>query len=187
MRDILKQLRSPAMIVACVSLVVALGGVSYAAGVLPKNSVGTTQLKKKDAVTGATVADGTLMAADFKSGQLAAGSRGPQGTQGPKGDPGVQGPKGEKGDPGATNVTKRYATGPSVGSAGFSTATASCQAGETLIGGGAAYADTGQFSSDPTLTWSGPAPNSDSSWRVTYRNDGVPSMRAVATALCASP
>jgi len=29
------------MIVACASLIVALGGVSYAAGVLPDNSVGS--------------------------------------------------------------------------------------------------------------------------------------------------
>jgi hypothetical protein len=196
MKAILKNLRSPAMIVACVSLVVALGGVSYAAGVLPQNSVGTAQLKKKavsgaklkkDAVTGAKVVNGTLMAADFKAGQLPAGPQGPKGdpgVQGPKGDPGIQGPKG---DPGATNVTKRSAAGPSVGLGGFSTAVASCQAGETLVGGGSAYNSTGQFAADPTLTWSGPALNSDSSWRVTYRNDDVPTMSAYAYAFCASP
>jgi hypothetical protein len=39
-------LPSPAMVVACVALIVALEGVSYAASVLPKNSVGTAQLKK---------------------------------------------------------------------------------------------------------------------------------------------
>jgi hypothetical protein len=49
---IAKRLPSPAMIVACVALVVALGGVSYAAGVLPNNSVGGAQLQK-NAVTGA--------------------------------------------------------------------------------------------------------------------------------------
>ena len=52
MTSIRRHLGSPAMIVACVSLVVALGGVSYAAGVLPKNSVGPAQLKKS-AVTAA--------------------------------------------------------------------------------------------------------------------------------------
>ena len=70
------------MIIACVALVVALGGVSYAAGVLPKKSVGTAQLQKK-AVTAsklrknaaAKVKDGTLLAADFKAGQLPAGPR----------------------------------------------------------------------------------------------------------------
>jgi hypothetical protein len=196
MKFIRHHLPSPALLVACVALLAALGGVSYAAGVLPKDSVGTVQLKKKavtgaklgkSAVTGAKVKNGTLMAADFKAGQLPAGPQGPKGDpgiQGPKGDPGVTGPKG---DPGATKVTSRTATGPSVGSGGFSTAVASCQAGETLVGGGAGYADTGQFAADPTVTWSGPAPGSASSWRVSYRNEAPPTMRAVAYALCASP
>jgi len=105
MKAIPKRLPSPAMIVACASLVVALGGVTYAAGVLPRNSVGAAQLQKnaittaklrKSAVTGATVKNGTLMAADFKAGQLLAGP------QGPKGDPGAPGPVGAKGDAGAT-------------------------------------------------------------------------------------
>ena len=47
MRAIRNCLPSPAMVVACAALVIALGGVSYAAAVLPKNSVGTTQLQKK--------------------------------------------------------------------------------------------------------------------------------------------
>jgi hypothetical protein len=196
MKAIRKRLPSPAMVVACASLVIALGGVSYAAGVLPNNSVGAAQLQKKavtgaklrnGAVTGAKVRDRSLMAADFKAGQLPAGPQGPKGDTGPKGDPGIQGPKGEKGDAGATNVTKRSATGPSVGLGLFSTAVASCQAGETLVGGGAAYVDAGQFSSNPTLTWSGPAQNSESSWRVSYRNDDVPTMRAISYALCATP
>ena len=101
MNAIRTQLASPAMIVACVSLVVALGGVSYAAGVLPKNSVGALQLKKHavsraklkaDAVTGAEIKDGSLLAADFKAGQLPAGPQGLAGAQGPKGDAGPTGP-----------------------------------------------------------------------------------------------
>jgi hypothetical protein len=96
----IRKLPSPAMLVACVALVVALGGVSYAAAALPKNSVGTAQLKKKavtgtklkrDAVTGAKVKNGSLMGADFKAGQL------PAGPQGPKGDPGAPGQQGPSG------------------------------------------------------------------------------------------
>ena len=98
MKAILSHLRSPAMLVACVSLVVALGGVSYAAGVLPKNSVGTTQLKKKavtasklraGSVSGAKVRNGTLMATDFRAGQIPAGPQGPKGDKGDAGAPGV--------------------------------------------------------------------------------------------------
>jgi hypothetical protein len=55
---------SPAMIVACVALFVALGGTSYAAVMLPAGSVGTKQLKK-NAVTGAKVKNGSLTGADI--------------------------------------------------------------------------------------------------------------------------
>jgi hypothetical protein len=111
-----KRIPSPAMIVACVALIIALGGVSYAATVLPKNSVGTAQLKrkavtgaklKKDAVTAATVKNGSLLAADFRAGQLPAGHQGPAGPQGPKGETGAVGPMGEKGAPG---TARAYAT-----------------------------------------------------------------------------
>ncbi len=46
MRKILRRMPSPAMVVACISLAVALGGTSYAAITLPRNSVGTKQLQK---------------------------------------------------------------------------------------------------------------------------------------------
>src|SRR5207248_2767105 len=89
---------SPAMAVACLALLVALGGVGYAAVKLPANSVGTAQLKK-DAVTGLKVRNGTLLAADFKAGQVV-GKTGPQGDPGAKGDPGPKGDKGDTGDRG---------------------------------------------------------------------------------------
>jgi hypothetical protein len=191
LQSIRKHLPSPAMIVACVSLVVALGGVSYAAGVIPKNSVGTAQLKTKavtgaklgkSAVTSAKVANGTLMAVDFKAGQLPAGL---PGAKGDKGDPGVQGAKGDKGDPGATKVTRRIVSGTAAGAGGYSNAVASCQPGETLVGGAAAT--NSPPPAEPTLTASAPDLNSSSSWRAVYRNDGTGSLTAFAYALCASP
>lgn len=45
MRKILDRLPSPAMVVACVALAVALGGTSYAAITLPRNSVGNVQMR----------------------------------------------------------------------------------------------------------------------------------------------
>ncbi|HTX69696.1 MAG TPA: hypothetical protein VMH50_11205 [Thermoleophilia bacterium] len=60
---------SPAMIVACVALFVALGGTSYAAVKLPASSVGTKQIKNS-AVTGAKVKDGSLTGADIKLSTL---------------------------------------------------------------------------------------------------------------------
>jgi hypothetical protein len=63
---------SPAMIVACIALAVALGGTGYAAVVLPANAVGTAQLKA-NAVTGPKVKDGSLTPADFRGGQSPSG------------------------------------------------------------------------------------------------------------------
>jgi len=83
---------SPAMVVACIALVVALGGTGYAAIRLPRNSVGPAQLRT-NAVTSAKVRNGSLSAKDFQSSAL---KRGPRGPQGPKGDS-------------ATSVTARVA------------------------------------------------------------------------------
>jgi hypothetical protein len=97
---------SPAMVVALVALFLAVSGGAYAAITLPAHSVGTTQLKN-GAVTAAKVKSGTLLAKDFKAGQLPAGARGPQG---PAGVQGAQGPAGARGPQGPA--------GPSTGPAG---------------------------------------------------------------------
>ena len=95
MKRLLRVRPSPPMIVACAALFVSLGGVSYAAIVLPANSVGTKQLKKN----AAKVKPRSLFASDFKKGQL---PRGPRGLQGAPGAPGA------KGDPG-TPATRLWA------------------------------------------------------------------------------
>lgn len=85
---------SPSMVVAVIALIVALGGTSYAAISLPKNSVGSKQLKKnavtakklkKNSVNSAKVKDRSLLAKDFKNGQLPRGATGPAGATGPSG------------------------------------------------------------------------------------------------------
>jgi hypothetical protein len=63
------RLPSPAMIVACIALLIALGGTSYAAIKLPKNSVGTKQLKK-NAVTSPKVKDNSITGADVLESSL---------------------------------------------------------------------------------------------------------------------
>ena len=60
---------SPALIVACIALFVALGGTSYAVTQLPKNSVGTTQLKK-NAVTSQKIKDGAISSQKIKDGAI---------------------------------------------------------------------------------------------------------------------
>ena len=76
------------MLVAFAALMVALGGTSYAIAQLPANSVGTKQLRK-NAVTAPKVKDRSLVARDFKRGQLPRGARGPAGPQGAAGAPGA--------------------------------------------------------------------------------------------------
>jgi hypothetical protein len=82
---------SPATVIACIALIVALGGTGYAAVTLPANSVGTAQLKK-DAVTSLKVKNHSLLAADFKAGQIPAGQPGAAGAPGAAGPPGPAGP-----------------------------------------------------------------------------------------------
>jgi hypothetical protein len=112
---------SPAMIVACLALTVALGGTGFAAvsAALPKNSVGTLQLKnnavttakmrnnavttakmRNNAVTSAKVRNFSLTRADFAPGTLVPGAQGPQGPPGSAGPQGQKGDKGDKGDKG---------------------------------------------------------------------------------------
>jgi len=82
---------SPAMVVASIGLLVALGGTSVAAvNALAPNSVGTLQVKNR-----------SLLGIDFKQGQLPRGPRGLRGAQGP---PGQQGSPGQQGPPGAAGV-----------------------------------------------------------------------------------
>ena len=58
-----------ANVLSTVAVFIALGGISYAATQLPKNSVGAKQLKK-NAVTGAKIKKQTITANKFKNGTL---------------------------------------------------------------------------------------------------------------------
>ena len=101
---------SPATIIALVALAVALGGTGYAVVALQPNSVGTAQLRNA-AVTSKKVKDGSLMAVDFKKGQLPRGPRGYEGeigatgATGPTGATGAQGPEGPAGPAGPVGAT----------------------------------------------------------------------------------
>jgi hypothetical protein len=78
-----------ANVVSCLALFVALGGASYAAFKLPKNSVGAKQLKK-GAVTPAKLSTASTATLKGPAGPKgAAGADGAAGAQGLKGDPGT--------------------------------------------------------------------------------------------------
>ncbi len=60
---------SPAMVVASIALAIALGGTSYAAVTLPRNSVGTRQLRNA-AVVAAKIRNSSVTSRKIKNGQV---------------------------------------------------------------------------------------------------------------------
>jgi hypothetical protein len=149
-----------ANVASTLALVVALGGTSYAAVALPKNSVGNKQLKT-NAVTSGKVEDRTLLSKDFKAGQLPAGPRGPAGAPGPKGTTGAPGATGVPGASGVSGWQRVHNATGVVNANSSIDVEISCPAGKKVFGGGA-YA--------PGLTLMSSFPGSDTSWIVGVRN-----------------
>lgn len=150
---------SYANVTATLALFVALSGSAYAAIKLPANSVGTAQIRDK-AVTSPKVLDGSLLAADFKPGQLPAGQRGPAGPAGPAGPTGPAGPSGLAG--GVSGLEVIYA--PSVGGAfTVKSSEAHCPPGKKVTGGG--HVMSGWTNAVVTVSAPGAAPN-PTSWYV---------------------
>jgi hypothetical protein len=109
-----------ANVVSTICLFLLLGGgAAFAATHLPKNSVGTKQLKR-GAVTPVKLSKSVKK-------QLARSARGTTGPQGPIGPQGLVGPQGAAG---ATNVVVR------VGPTETGTSEVRCHAGEVAVGGG---------------------------------------------------
>jgi hypothetical protein len=76
---------SPSMAVALLALMVALGGTAGADTVAKVSALITGKKIAKNAITTKHVKNRSLLAADFKPGQLPRGAQGPQGPQGPAG------------------------------------------------------------------------------------------------------
>ncbi len=200
---------SPALVVSVIALSVALGGTSYAAIVLPANSVGTRQIKK-NAVTTAKVKNGSLQRADFGAGQVPAGATGATGGRGAAGATGPRGAKGDKGDAGTNgtngsdgvdgidgtngtaNVVVRESAPSPVAASGIVSVTAFCLPGERATGGGYDAGGNGEFGtvaldSQPTATATVP-----NGWTVKVNNvttlAGNPQPSTiVAKVICAAP
>jgi hypothetical protein len=65
--------------IAYVALTIALGGISYAATALPRDSVGAKQIRA-GAVRSSDVKDGALRLRDFRAGEMPPGPQDPPGT-----------------------------------------------------------------------------------------------------------
>ena len=176
MRGLSLRRPSPAMVVACAALAVALGGTSYATVLqVPKASVGAAQLKtgavttKKlasNAVTAAKVRNGSLLKADFGPGQLPAGATGPQG---PAGAPGV-------------SAVERVETSSPNNSTTPKVVQIACPAGKRLLGGGARV----NGGSPKVALWAS-FPDNDNIYRANASETDVfvPSWSLTVYAICA--
>lgn len=146
---------SPAMVVACIALLVALGGTSIAAvSQLGRNTVGTPQLRngavatkkiRNNAITSVKVRNRSLLRVDFAPGQLPAGPTGPQGPVGAPGAAGPAGPAGAVGVIGAITVRTQSVTIPGgiAENSAYNTArvTRNCEGNERAISAGTSWSD----------------------------------------------
>jgi len=178
-----KFLPSPAMVVACIALIVALGGASYAAIALPANSVATKQLKKKavtsaklhaQAVTPSKVAPSTIA--------LFRGQTGAKGDSGAPGQPGAPGQNGKNGVSGYKVVSAQSL----YSNTASKTLNINCPVGKVPIGGGGA---TTLAPDSEVLAESFPTETGNGTWHgwhVTLRNSGPStSWSILAWTICA--
>jgi Collagen triple helix repeat (20 copies) len=123
MRRLRGKLTYSNVMVTVLAVLVVGGGTAYAASeLLPKNSVGTAQIKK-EAVTPAKLSKASKAALTGPKGATGAtGSQGAKGDQGQKGD---QGPKGDPGEsalvplPSGASESGFYAAGSGGGEEGY--------------------------------------------------------------------
>ena len=134
---------SPALVVAGIALLFALGGTGYATVLqVPANSVGPAQIRDNavtnpkirnsavnnakianNAVTASKVRNGSLLSADFAPGQIPAGPQGPAGPAGPAGPSGISGWQIVEADSASDGSATKQVT-------------ASCPSGKRVLGGG---------------------------------------------------
>jgi hypothetical protein len=193
MSAILKRLGSPAMIVACVALVVALGGVSYAAGVLPANSVGAKQIKAR-AVNLQEISPAARSALQGQKGDTGApgdkgdpGAPGAIGPKGDKGDLGAPGAIGPKGDPGTANAAMRQESISVPAGAAFSVKVLCAPDGSVRATGGGFEVPSGNLG--VTVLKSRPVTvagsNATAGWTATYHNGTAQAQQVNTFAICA--
>ena len=176
MRSVLR-LPSPSMAVAMTALVVSLGGTTFAATQLAANSVGPTQLKKnavtrvkiaKSAVDGSKIANGSVTDLDLANGSITGAKIKAQTLTG------VASANTAAVANGLAKVTYKTAAGSvpaSTGAGSFpsSDATVQCDAGQSVLGGGAnVESDNTQFVNDTH-------PVGTNGWTArVFNQDGVP-------------
>ena len=135
-RTLGRSLPSPAMVVACLALLVALGGTGYAAIKLPANSVGTKQLKRS-AVTGVKVKSNTLGGTQINESKL---GRVPSATRATSADTATSATSATSAPVARLDYASAVVALPASGST-VTRGTVSCAAGLSATGGGAKMVD----------------------------------------------
>jgi hypothetical protein len=192
---------SYANVVATLALFVALGGSSFAAVKLSRNSVRASNIAPnavgssevaRNAVSSQEVKDASLLPRDFR--ETPRGLKGDRGLIGPRGDrgtqgvQGAQGPRGPQGPPGPfPDVAVRVGQELDVAPGTDATLVATCDPGEKALGGGvtpdviAAAFIAGSF---PTPTTAGGTPNR---WTINVQNThATTTVHFVSYAVCAT-
>jgi hypothetical protein len=137
-RPFARRAPSPAMIVACIALTVALGGTSYAAIRLPAGSVGTKQLKR-GAVTGIKVKRNALGGTQINEAKLARvpraalADRASDAATADTADQATRAP--------VSRVDYRQSTAVAIPTSGHVRATVACDTGLSAVGGGGKVSD----------------------------------------------
>jgi hypothetical protein len=178
-----------ANIMSCLAVFVALGGSSYAAVKVKRNSVGSAQIKN-NSIKSTDVKNKSLLAKDFRSGQLLPG---PQGATGPRG---LQGLRGVTGTSGLAKVTV-VRQDASLDDGETVSKVVPCATGSRAIGGGAGAPSTSggtlrqSYPVTPTPGHSGdPTPNGSAAtgWTSIFPNDtGSNNLPVLYYAVCAAP
>jgi hypothetical protein len=161
-----------ANVTATIALFIVLGGTSYAAVTLPRNSVDATHIKS-GAVRSSEVKDLSLDVKDLSAKARAAlrGQAGPAGAQGPAGP---QGPAGAQGGPGPAaaalavkQVTGAVGAAPSVDETTVAGGSASCDAGQRVVAGGVRVDAPGSTAVQDSY------PSAAGEWTARVGNDDV--------------
>ena len=108
MAGITRRRPTPAIVIACIALAVALSGTSYAALVLPANSVGSKQIKNRS-IQRIDIGRKTIASLRGQRGPRGlTGARGLQGERGAQGAQGIQGVPGIQGIQGVPGTARAY-------------------------------------------------------------------------------
>jgi hypothetical protein len=192
-----------ANVIATLALFSALGGVSYAALKLERNSVKAQHIARNavrasEIATGAVgtdeVANGSLLGEDFRIPPRGIrGPRGDKGATGPQGSRGAVGPRGADGTNALMNVAVRLGTSFDAVPGDGALLEAGCLEGERAIGGGASPVPA-TFSAEADMTSSFPSPSAagaiPTAWKVGVQNKapaGGATVSFQSYAVCVSP